>query len=110
VAPKFFLDHASWSDLNRVVKNEPDLLQKISLAPNRDGLLGFGIALDPDAGPDFGKPLIIDVSGFGTVHLGEFFCDPSSRRLIMLRAELNGAVRGQVVVGDPIVDGQPFPP
>ena len=80
------------------------------LIAGRRDLLGFCIALGKSTSEsELGEPLIIPVPDFGTVHLGEFFCQPTSRRLIMLRAELTGAVQGQVVVGDPIVDGEPYP-
>lgn len=117
VAPAFFCtsQSSSWGGLLAAVENdrERSLLEPLSLrAPNGDpvslllserrGLLGFSIAL--------GAPQSFTVPDFGTVHLGEFFCEPTSRRLIMLRVELDGAVEGQVVVGDPIVDGAPYPP
>jgi hypothetical protein len=75
-------------------------------------LLGFCIALgQPTPESELGNPLVsFQVPGFGTVHLGEFFCEPTSRRLVMLRAELDGEVHGRVVAGDPIVDGAPYPP
>ena len=117
VAPEFFGEpgHASWTGLLAALQNprERDLLQSISLpAPNGDAvllpeagqkrdLLGFCI------GPS--DPLQFSVPNFGTVHLGEFFCGPTYRRLIMLRAELDGAVQGSVVVGDPVVIGDPYP-
>lgn len=127
VAPDYFCDpeHATWTGLERALENEKDrrILASITL-PDEDGdpvplppggpktdLLGFCIALgEPTPDAVLGTPLIFNVPDFGTVHLGEFFCEPSSRRLIMLRVELEGAVRGQVVVGDPIVDGRPYPP
>jgi hypothetical protein len=117
VAHEYFRarEHSSWSGLLGSIENDLEraLLEPLSLrAPNGDpvslllserkGLLGFSIAED--------VPRSFTVEDFGTVHLGEFFCQPTSRRLIMLRAELNGAVEGQVVLGDPIVDGEPFPP
>lgn len=117
VAPDFFgaPAHASWTGLLGALQNprERSLLQSISLpAPNGDpvslpeagqkrDLLGFCI------GPS--DPLQFSVPDFGTVHLGEFFCGPTYRRLIMLRAELDGAVRGSVVVGDPVIIGDPYP-
>jgi hypothetical protein len=118
VAPDFFVarTHATWSGLVEAVENDRErrLLESFSLPRpgldpvsllilgERKHLLGFHIAL--------GAPASFTVPGFGTVHLGEFFCEPTSRRLIMLRAELDGAVQGQVVVGDPIVDGGGYPP
>jgi hypothetical protein len=127
VAPDFFCTPqlSSWTGLVRAVENERErrLLEPLSLpAPNGDpvplpipgrrrDLLGFCIALGkPNPESELGAPLSFTVPDFGTVHLGEFFCEPTSRRLIMLRAELDGAVQGQVVAGDPIVDGGPYPP
>ena len=127
VAPDFFCtpQHSTWSGLLAALENEREraLLEPLSLpAPNgdpvqlptsgrRQDLLGFCIALgEPTPKSELGAPLIIQVPDFGTVHLGEFFCEPTSRRLIMLRAELDGEVQGSVVVGDPIVDGGPYPP
>lgn len=116
VAPDYFTtpQHSSWSGLLAAIENDRErtLLAPLSLpAPNGDpvsllvserrNLLGFCVAVSAQQS--------FTVPNFGTVHLGEFFCEPTSRRLIMLRAELDGAVQGQVVVGDPIVDGQPFP-
>ncbi len=116
VAPDYFCTpaHSTWSGLLAAVENDRErtLLEPLALrAPNGDpvslllserkGLIGFCIARD--------VPQSIIVPDFGTVHLGEFFCEPTSRRLIMLRAELTGEVQGQVVVGDPIVDGEPYP-
>lgn len=116
LAPDFFATppHSTWSGLLAAVENDDErkLLAPLALgAPNGDpvslliserrNLLGFGIA--------FGAPQSFTVANFGTVHLGEFFCEPTSRRLIMLRAELDGAVHGSVVVGDPIVQGVPYP-
>jgi hypothetical protein len=126
VAPEFFCtpEHSCWSGLTRALENaeERRLLASLSLpAPNGDpvplpnpgqrrDLLGFSIALgDPQPGDGLGAPLSFIVPDFGTVHLGEFFCQPTSRRLIMLRAELQGPVQGHVVVGDPIVGGEPYP-
>jgi hypothetical protein len=115
---EFFIarEHSTWSGLVSAVEHDGErrLLESLLLpVPNSDpvsllirgqrkNLLGFSIAA--------GVPPSFTVPDFGTVHLGEFFCEPTSRRLIMLRAELDGAVQGQVVVGDPIVDGRPFPP
>jgi hypothetical protein len=127
LAPDFFCtpEHATWTGLLEALENERDrrLLESLSLpAPNGDpvplpipgrrtDLLGFCIALgEPTVDAVLGAPLIFTVPEFGTVHLGEFFCEPTSRRLIMLRVELDGAVQGQVVAGDPIVDGGPYPP
>jgi hypothetical protein len=105
-----------WTGLLNAVEDEEEqkVLQSFTLpAPNGDRvrlpgpgqkreLLGFSLPLiDPAAGTELGAPLHFDLPGFGTVHLGEFFCQPHSRRLIMLRAELDGAVQGSVVVGDP---------
>jgi hypothetical protein len=124
VAPAFFYEHATWTDLQSALKDERDrkILATITL-PDENGdpvplppvgqrtdLLGFSIALgEPTAESPLGRPLRFPVPDFGTVHLGELFCEPSSRRLIMLRVALDGDVQGQVVVGDPIVDGQPYP-
>jgi hypothetical protein len=121
VAPKYFCtpEYSCWSGLLAAVQDQDKRrqLEPLSLrAPNGDpvplplpggriDVLGFCIALDT-----LGAPLHFDVPHFGTVHLGEFFCHSDTRRLIMLRAELNGKVQGQVVVGDPIVNGAPYPP
>jgi len=127
VAPRFFCqpEYASWTGLLRAIENQRTraLLEPLSLpAPNgkpvplpvpgqRTNLLGFCIALGrPEPGDELGTPLLFNLPDFGTVHLGEFFCQPNSRRLIMLRAELNGERRGQVVVGDPVISGSPYPP
>lgn len=116
VAPDYFCtpSHSTWSGLLGAIENDRERTQLEPLAlcaPNGDlvslllserkGLIGFCIARDVPQG--------FIVPDFGTVHLGEFFCEPTSRRLIMLRAELTGEMRGQVVVGDPIVDGEPYP-
>jgi hypothetical protein len=118
VAPDFFCapEHAYWSGLLGALNNPDDyrILESRSLldgngdrvplpaAGKATTLLGFGIAI--------GAPLQFTIPDFGTVHLGEFFCGPTYRRLIMLRIELNGAVQGSVVVGDPIVQPGPYPP
>jgi hypothetical protein len=117
VAPDYFSapTHSTWSGLLAAVENDREraLLEPLALrGPNGDlvslmlserkGLIGLCIARD--------VPQSFIVPDFGTVHLGEFFCQSTSRRLIMLRAELTGEVQGQVVVGDPIVDGGPYPP
>lgn len=126
VAPAYFNEpeHATWTGLEGALENEQDrrLLaattlpdangDPVPLPPGgqRTGLLGFCIALGkPTEESPLGAPLIFSVPNFGTVHLGEFFCEPTSRRLTMLRVELNGALQGQVVAGDPIVDGEPYP-
>ncbi len=127
VAPDLFNtpELSSWTGLLAALENDRErrLLEPLSLpAPNGDpvplpipgqraDLLGFCIALGkPTQESVLGAPLSFTVPDFGTVHLGEFFCEPTSRRLIMLRIELDGALRGQVVAGDPIVDGGPYPP
>jgi hypothetical protein len=116
VAPDFFCEpeHSSWSGIVKAVQNDREraLLEPLALrAPNgepvslltseRRNLLGFCIA---------GVQQSFPVPNFGTVHLGEYFCEPRLRRLIMLRVELDGVdVQGQVVAGDPIVNGVPYP-
>ena len=126
VEPDYFCDpeHATFTGLQRALEKDEDrrILATVTL-PDVDGnrvplpprgqrtsLLGFSIALgEPEEEAELGFPLIFSVPDFGTVHLGEFFCQPTSRRLVMLRVVLNGAVQGQVVAGDPIVDGEPYP-
>jgi hypothetical protein len=127
VAPDFFCtpERSCWSGLLRGLDDdrERDALSYFSLpAPNgnqvplpiagqKRNVLGFCIALDkPEGQAEYGAPLRLDVPDFGTVHLGEFFCYADTRRLVMLRAELDGKVQGQVVVGDPIVNGTSYPP
>ena len=72
-------------------------------------MLGFSIALEQPEEDGLGSPLIFPLPGGGTVTLGEYYCKPESRRLIMLRVELNGEVQGSVVVGDPLVGSDPYP-
>lgn len=123
IAPKFFCDpeNACWTGLLRGIQKEGDRLATLPGADNvavplpKDGrtpdLLGFYIALNNSSGGDLERPLHFDLPDFGRVHLAEFFCDPTSRRLIMIRAELNGGtVQGLVNVCDPYVGGQPYPP
>jgi hypothetical protein len=125
VAPAFFCEpeHAYWTGLLRAVEKDRDKLSSLVLpagdgrpvplppAGQRTDFLGFSIALgDPRPGFELGVPLRFDIPHFGMVHLGEYFCDATSRRLIMLRAELGCTVQGWVVAGDPIIDGIPYPP
>jgi hypothetical protein len=115
LAPDYFCqpEHACWSGLQEALKNEQDrkLLAPLSLpgpdgnpAPlppggQASGVLGFCLALsEPKPGAVLGAPLRVMVPQFGTVHLGEFFCYPTSRRLIMLRADLGCPVQGMVSV------------
>jgi hypothetical protein len=125
IAPDFFCtpERSCWSGLVGAMANERErrLLESLSL-PDANGdpvplpsvgtrrdLLGFSIALgEPEDEAELGAPLNFTVPDFGTVHLGEFFCQPNSRRLIMLRIELDGEVQGNVVVGDPVVAGEPY--
>lgn len=125
VAPAFFCqpEHAYWSGLLEAVERDRDQLSRLTL-PADDGqpvplpesgerpeFLGFSIALgERQQGFELGVPLRFDIPHFGIVHLGEYFCDATSRRLIMLRAELGCTVQGWVIAGDPIIDGAPYPP
>ena len=125
-APDFFTmpEHASWTGLLNALENdrERDFLASLS-APvddidpvsllftgQREKLLGFQIALNPRSGFERVTPLGFALPDFGTVHLGEFFCEPTARRLVMLRVELTGDVEGEVVVGDPHAQGSGYPP
>lgn len=127
VAPAYFCqpELASWSGLQRAVAdcNERELLSTLSLA-GRDGkavalpaddkpygLLGFCLALGPPTANNvLGTPLIFDLPQFGTVHLGEFFCYPTSRHLIMLRVSLGCPAEGELSACGAVVDGNPYPP
>ena len=125
VAPPFFCqpEHAYWSGLLSAVERDRGQLSRLTL-PDDDGkpvplpetgqkpeFLGFSLALaEPQQGFELGAPLRFDIPHFGIVHLGEYFCDATSRRLIMLRAELGCTVQGWVIAGDPIIDGAPYPP
>jgi len=116
-------ERSCWTGLLGALENQRErkVLESLSLpGPNGDpaplpaygqskDLLGFCIARgEPKEDGGFGAPPIFTLPDFGVVQLGEFFCEPRSRRLIMLRVELDGPVRGSVVVGDPIVAGQPY--
>jgi hypothetical protein len=114
---------STWTGLLRALGDDRErrLLEPLSLpAPNGDlvplpsagahtNMLGFSIALEQPEEEGLGSPLIFPLPGGGTVTLGEYYCKPESRRLIMLRVELNGEVQGSVVVGDPLVGSDPYP-
>jgi hypothetical protein len=121
IAPEFFCnpDRACWSGLMQALDKEDErrMLGRLSLpAPNGDpvplprpddaSVLGFSIALG-----DGDSPVgVFEVPQFGTVHLGEFFCYPTARHLIMLRADLGCPVQGDTSTGEAIVDGGDYPP
>lgn len=121
IAPEYFCrpDRACWSGLMQGLGNEREreALASLSLpAPNgsavplprpeQASVLGFSIALG-----EGGRPVgVFEVPQFGTVHLGEFFCYPTARHLIMLRADLGCPVQGDVSTGEAIVDGGGYPP
>lgn len=125
VAPDYFCqpDHATWSGLQTALEKDRNMLAPLSL-PGADGnpvplaaggqasgVLAFCIALSPTAdGTQLGAPLRFTVPQFGTVHLGEFFCYPDSRRLIMLRVDLGCPVEGAFSVCGAEVNGGPYPP
>jgi len=126
VAPDYFCrpDRACWTGLENALRDEEErrMLAPLSL-PGRDGIpvplpadgqrqdvLGFCIALDPRPGSRLGAPLCFQVPEFGTVHLGEFFCYPSSRQLSMLRVELRHKHHGHVVGAQTMVRPEPYPP
>jgi hypothetical protein len=110
VAPDFFCqpEFACWSGLRRAVEQDREraLLAPLSLpgpggspallpvAGQRQEVLGFCIALEPKPEAVLGAPLCVQIPQFGTVHLGEFFCYPTSRSLTMLRVELGCPVQG----------------
>jgi len=125
--PAFFRDpeHASWDGLQEVLENkdakhEQDckLLEGLILpGPDRKqvplekpfkmpSVLGFCIALDRNHAPLLHK----EVAQFGTVHLGEFFCYPQSRRLVMLRVELGCPQGGGTNGPTAMVNGGSYPP
>ncbi len=124
VAPEFCTAELStWSGLLRALDNgdERRLLESFTLpAPNGDpvplpeagttvNMLGFSIAsAHPDA-DRLGHPPMFTLPGGGTVSLGEYYCKPKYRRLIMLRAEMTGNVQGSVVLGDPAIGSDPYP-
>jgi hypothetical protein len=126
LAPDYFCrpEHACWSGLQGALENEQDrkLLAPLSLpgpdgnpAPlplggQASGVLGFCVALsEPKPGAELGAPLIFKVPQFGTVHLGEFFCHPYSRHLIMVRADLGCPVQGGVSVCGAVGGGESYP-
>lgn len=127
VAPAYFCraDRATFSGLQAALEDEEERrqLQALSL-PAPDGtpvalpaagqaadVLAFSIALGKtDAQDQLGSPLVFQLAQFGTVHLGEFFCYPTSRHLVMLRAELGCPYDGDVSACEAIVDGGPYPP
>jgi hypothetical protein len=125
VAPDFFChpEHGCWTGLLKGLAADEKRLTPLSL-PGVDGKpvplprqgqtygpLGFGIALSaPNDQAPLGAPLVFQVPQFGTVHLGEFFCYPTSRHLVMLRVELGCPIQGQVCACDSIVDGGEYPP
>jgi hypothetical protein len=125
VAPDYFCkpEHATFSGLQQALERDRNLLAPLSL-PGPDGnpaslppggqasgVLGFCIALShAEQGAQLGAPLRFTVPQFGTVHLGEFFCYPDSRRLIMLRVDLGCPVQGKISICGADVDGGPYPP
>jgi len=127
VAPDYFCrpDIACWAGLQKALGDEKDrrILAPLSL-PGPDGnpvplpdpgqrqdVLGFCIALDKPKPDDvLGAPLRIIVPDFGTVHLGEFFCYPASRVLIMLRVEFDCSHSGRAVGAHCMIRVQPYPP
>jgi hypothetical protein len=124
VAPDYFCqpEQACWTGLCKAVEKDRGLLQNLSLpAPDgrpvplpddlqSTGLLGFCIALgEPKPGEVLGAPLRFEVPQFGTVHLGEFFCYPSSRSLTMLRVELGCSHHGNVSGPETCIRSHPYP-
>jgi hypothetical protein len=126
IAPDYFCrpEHASWSGLQKALGNDQDrrLLAALSLpgpdgnpAPlpqgdQRSGVLGFCLALrDPKPGAVLGEPVRITVPQFGTVHLGEFFCYPTSRRLVMLRVDMGCPVQGEASLCSAQGGGDSYP-
>jgi hypothetical protein len=126
LAPDYFCnpERACWSGLLRAVERDCNNgLSALSL-PDANGrpvplpgpghttnLLGFCLAVrEPKPGFELGSPVQIKLPHFGTVHLGEYFCDPTSRNLTMLRVDLGCAVGGSVTGGAAIVRGGPYPP
>jgi hypothetical protein len=114
---------STWTGLLRALGDDRERrwLEPLSLpAPNGDpvplpaasastNMVAFSLALEQPEGEGLGSPLIFPLPGGGTVTLGEYYCKPESRRLIMLRAELDGEVRGSVVLGDPSIGSDPYP-
>ena len=126
IAPDIFCqpDNTSWSGLQKSLGNTDvyERLASVSL-PGPDGkpvplphggqasgVLGFCVALGkPESGYPLGRPLCFEVPQFGTVHLGEFFCYPTSRRLIMLRVDMGCPVQGLISVCGVDGGGDPYP-
>jgi hypothetical protein len=127
VAPPYFCrpERGCWTPLTQSLdyEEERSLLAPLSL-PAEDGskvelpadgpgagVMAFCIALgEPRPESRLGVPLCFEVPQFGTVHLGEFFCYPNSRQLIMLRVKLRGPHRGRVVGCQAMIRGKPYPP
>jgi hypothetical protein len=77
--------------------------------PKKPGGIGFCIAVDSVREDGLGNPLRYYIPQFGTVHLGEFYCYPNSRRLTMIRAELGCPFRGDAQACDAEGGCEPYP-
>ena len=125
LAPDYFCapERAFWTGLLKAAEYDRDGGLSVLTLPAANGdpvplptveqratLLGFSIAVrDPKPGAELGHPIRIKVPQFGTVHLGEFFCSPTSRSLTMLRVELGCSVGGNANVAAIQGGGRPYP-
>jgi hypothetical protein len=125
LAPDYFCvpERASWTGLLKAAEYDRDGGLSVLTLPGANGdpvplptveqratLLGFCIAVrDPKPGAELGHPVRINVPQFGTVHLGEFFCGPTSRSLTMLRVELGCSVCGSANAAAVTGGGRPYP-
>jgi hypothetical protein len=56
-----------------------------------------------------GESRVLQVPGFGRVHLGEYLVTRFSRRLTMIRLELGSPVEGEIEFGSDEVNGHTYP-